>query len=140
MSIGRHKVGGGRRLPRRWDLRLGTGPGVVAAEPNDSPRGAVSEPVREQSSGLAAPERGASRATDSAMSANGDERAADDGQAVVPKIRWRKIGSRKRGSAARCSERLAVEEEVDVRASAAAGGTGGATGDVAGAPVNWRSR
>eukprot|EP00965_Chrysotila_dentata_P083583 2757716-Pleurochrysis_carterae.AAC.1 len=106
MSIGRHEVGGGRRLPRRWDLRLGAGPGAVAAEPNDSPRGAASEPVREQSSGPTAPERGASRATDSAMSANGDElgngggarstacpapaadgaAAADDGQAAVPKI------------------------------------------------------
>eukprot|EP00965_Chrysotila_dentata_P162148 5355083-Pleurochrysis_carterae.AAC.1 len=61
MSLGRHEVedDDARRLPRQWDLRLGTGPGVVAAEPNDSPRGAVSEPVREQSSGPAASGRGA---------------------------------------------------------------------------------
>eukprot|EP00965_Chrysotila_dentata_P128901 4261846-Pleurochrysis_carterae.AAC.1 len=88
------------------------------------------------------------------MSAKGDERgngggarstacpspaadgaaATDDGQAVVPKIRWRKTGSRRRGSAARCSGRPAVEGEVDVRAGAAAGDTSGAAGDVAGAP------
>eukprot|EP00965_Chrysotila_dentata_P099347 3284550-Pleurochrysis_carterae.AAC.1 len=147
MSIGRHEVVGRR-------------PGVVAAELDDSPREAVSEPVREQSSGPAAPERGARRATDVAMSANGDERGSgggarsaawpspaargaafeSDGQTVVPKMRWRRTGSRKRGSAARCSGRSVVEEGVGVGAGAAAGGTGGAAGDEAGAPVNWRSR
>eukprot|EP00965_Chrysotila_dentata_P064953 2153238-Pleurochrysis_carterae.AAC.1 len=49
-------------------------------------------------------------------------------------------GSRKRGSAARCSGRSVVEDGVDAKAGAAAGGTGGAAGDEAGAPVSWRSK
>eukprot|EP00965_Chrysotila_dentata_P088126 2909299-Pleurochrysis_carterae.AAC.1 len=72
-SIGRHMSGGGRRLPRRC-LRLDAEPDVAAAEPVDSPCGAVSEPAREQSSGPTAPGRGAERATDSARLAKGDER------------------------------------------------------------------
>eukprot|EP00965_Chrysotila_dentata_P085770 2830096-Pleurochrysis_carterae.AAC.1 len=66
--------------------------------------------------------------------------AAVDGQAVVPNTRWRMTGSRKRGSAARCSGRLVVDEGVGAKAGAAAGGTGGAAGDEAGAPVSWRSK
>eukprot|EP00965_Chrysotila_dentata_P062253 2062581-Pleurochrysis_carterae.AAC.1 len=63
--MGRHTAGGGRH--------------VAAAEPDDPPCGAVSEPAREQSSDPAAPERGARRATDSALSAKGDERGNGGG-------------------------------------------------------------
>eukprot|EP00965_Chrysotila_dentata_P089768 2963458-Pleurochrysis_carterae.AAC.1 len=62
------------------------------------------------------------------MLAKGDERAADDGQDVVQNTRWHMTGLRKRGSAARCSGRLVVD---DTKAGAAEDGTGGAAGDAA---------